>query len=145
MKALIDTCVIVDVLQRREPFCQKAMDILLAVSNRRCLGILTAKSVTDVYYILRRSIHNEEEVRKLLRILFALFDVEDTFSIDCQLAIGSPMMDYEDAIMIQTGIRIGADCLVTRNLKDYKLAAFPVFSPEEFLARLSEEHISESD
>lgn len=111
MKALIDTCVIVDVLQRREPFCQKAMDIF----------------------------------RKLLRILFALFDVEDTFSIDCQLAIGSPMKDYEDAIMIQTGIRIGADCLVTRNLKDYKLAAFPVFSPEEFLAKLSEEHINESD
>lgn len=121
MKALIDTCVIVDVLQKREPFYKAAMDIVLAVSNRRCLGVLTAKSMTDIYYILRRSIHNEKDVRELLRVLFTLFDVEDTFSTDCQLAIGSPMKDYEDAIMVQTGLRVGADCIVTRNLKDYVL------------------------
>lgn len=139
MKALIDTCVIVDVLQKREPFYQAAMEIVLSISNRRCLGILTAKSVTDIYYILRRSIHNEDEVRKLLHILFTLFDVEDTFSTDCQLAISSPMKDYEDAIMVKTAVRIGADCIVTRNLKDYKLAELPVFSPEEFLAKLAEE------
>lgn len=143
MKALIDTCVIVDVLQKREPFYKAAMDIVLAVSNRRCLGVLTAKSVADVYYILRRSLHNEEEVRKLLRILFTLFDVEDTFSTDCQLALGSPMKDYEDAIMVQTAIRVGADCIVTRNLKDYRPAALPVFSPEEFLEKLAEEHTND--
>lgn len=142
MKALIDTCVIVDVLQKREPFYKSAMDIVLAVSNRRCLGVLTAKSVTDIYYILRRSIHNEEEVRKLLGILFMLFDVEDTFSTDCQLALSSSMKDYEDAIMVQTAIRVGADCIVTRNLKDYRLAARPVFSPDEFLEKLIEEHIN---
>ena len=143
MKALIDTCVIVDVLQKREPFYKAAMDIVLAISNRRCLGVLTAKSVTDVYYILRRSIHNEEEVRKLLRILFTLFDVEDTFSTDCQLALGSPMKDYEDTIMVQTAVRVGADCIVTRNLKDYRLSALPVFSPEDFLEKLAEEHTND--
>lgn len=89
MKVLVDTCVVVDVLQKREPFYKAAMDVVLAVSDRQCQGVLTAKSVTDIYYILRRSIHNEEKVRKLLHILFSLFDVEDTFSIDCQMAISS--------------------------------------------------------
>lgn len=143
MKALIDTCVIVDVLQKQEPFYKAAMDIVLAISNRQCLGILTAKSITDIYYILRRSIRNEEEVRKLLRVLFTLFDVEDTFSTDCRLALSSPIKDYEDTIMIQTAIRIGTDCIVTRNLKDYRLAALPVFSPEEFLEKLAEEHTND--
>jgi predicted nucleic acid-binding protein len=67
-----------------------------------------------------------------------LFDVKDTFSTDCQLAIGSSMKDYEDAIMVQTAIRIGADCIVTRNVKDYRAAALPVFSPEKFLEKLAE-------
>ena len=71
MKALIDTCVIVDVLQKRESFYKAAMDIVLAVSNHRCLGI------------------------------------------------------------------------VTRNLKDYALADLPIFSPEEFLEKISEEHADE--
>ena len=105
MKALIDTCVIVDVLQKREPFYQDAMDIVLFVSNRQFLGVLTAKSITDIYYILRRSIHNEDEVRQLLRTLFILFDVEDTFSTDCQIALSSSIKDYEDAIMVQTALR----------------------------------------
>ena len=62
--------------------------------------------------------------------------MEDTFSTDCQLALGSPIKDYEDAIMVQTAIRIGADCIVTRNLKDYRLASLPIFSPEEFLKNI---------
>ncbi len=89
MKALIDTCVIVDILQKRDPFYTAAMEILLAVSNKKCTGILTAKSITDIYYILRRSIHNEQEVRKLICVLFTLFEVVDTYSIDCELALSS--------------------------------------------------------
>ncbi len=58
----------------------------------------------------------------------------------CQLAPGSPVKDYEDAIMVQTAVRISADCIVTRNFKNYKLAALSVYSPEEFLEKLTEEH-----
>ncbi len=144
MKVLIDTCVIVDILQKREPFYPAAMEILMAVSNQKCTGILTAKSITDVYYILRRSIHNENEVRKLLRILFKLFDVTDTFSTDCELALSSTMKDYEDAIMVETGSRVGADCIVTRNLKDYTQAALPALSPEQFLEELAKAEYGDS-
>lgn len=136
MKALIDTCVIVDILQKRDPFYPAAMKILLAVSNKKCTGILTAKSITDIYYILRRSIHNEQEVRKLVRVLFTLFEVVDTFSIDCELALSSTIKDYEDAIMVETGSRVGAECIVTRNLKDYKLSTLPVLSPDQFLEEM---------
>lgn len=144
MKALIDTCVIVDILQKRDPFYAAAMEILLAVSNKKCTGILTAKSITDIYYILRRSIHNEQEVRKLVRVLFTLFEVVDTFSIDCELALSSTIKDYEDAIMVETGSRVGAECVVARNLKDYKLSALPVLSPDQFLEQMRKAEESDS-
>lgn len=137
MKVLLDTCVVVDVLQKREPFYQNAMDIFLSISNRELEGVLTAKSLTDIYYIIRRSIHNEMETRKYLNTLFVLFNVEDTFSIDCQLALQSKMKDYEDAIMVETALRIGVDCIVTRNIKDYELSTIPVLSPEQLLAQLN--------
>ena len=144
MKALIDTCVIVDILQKRDPFYPAAMEILLAVSNKKCTGILTAKSITDIYYILRRSIHNEKEVRKLVRVLFTLFEVVDTFSIDCELALSSTIKDCEDAIMVETGSRVGAECIVTRNLKDYKLSTLPVLSPDQFLEEMIKAEDSDS-
>ena len=144
MKTLIDTCVIVDILQKRDPFYPAAMEILLAVSNKKCTGILTAKSITDIYYILRRSIHNEQEVHKLVRVLFTLFEVVDTFSIDCELALSSTIKDYEDAIMVETGSRVGAECIVTRNLKDYKLSTLPVLSPDQFLEEMIKAEDSDS-
>ena len=53
------------------------------------------------------------------------------------------MRDYEDAIIVQTASRTGADCIVTRNLKDYELSSLPVFSPEQFMVELSKEDAEE--
>ena len=44
--------------------------------------------------------------------------------------------------MVQTALRVGADCIVTRNIKDYTLAEIPVYSPEQFLEKLAEEHVN---
>ena len=38
MNVLIDTCVIIDVLQKREPFWEDAKDIFMAVANRKIRG-----------------------------------------------------------------------------------------------------------
>ena len=139
MTAVIDTCVVIDVLQHREPFFENSFGVILAVSAKRCRGILTAKSITDIYYIIRRSLHDEQQTRTAINKLFSLFDIADTFSADCRIAVSSQTPDYEDAFMIETAKRIGADCIVTRNLNDYSGSPVPVFSPKEFLERLKDE------
>jgi predicted nucleic acid-binding protein len=60
----------------------------------------------------------------------------DTAALDCQKAIPLDVNDYEDAVMIETAIRIQADCIVTRNLQDYSKSPIPVLSPQEFLEKL---------
>lgn len=49
MTSVIDTCVIFDALQNREPFSSDVQKLFLAVSNRQFDGILTAKSITDIF------------------------------------------------------------------------------------------------
>ena len=139
MTAVIDTCVVIDVLQNREPFSKAALDVFLAASNRKFRGVLTAKSIMDIYYIIRRSLHDEQKTRAAVNKLFVLFDIADTFSADCRIAMLPPTYDYEDAVMIETAKRIGADCIVTRNLSDYGKSSVKVFSPEEFLQELEKE------
>ena len=56
MRAVIDTCVIVDALQSREPFCKDAQSIFLLCANRQFEGFLTAKAITDIYYLTQSSI-----------------------------------------------------------------------------------------
>lgn len=139
MNALIDTCVIIDALQSREPFRPEAEAIFLAVANRRVAGCITASSVTDIYYLMHKALHSAADTKKALGILFSLFDIIDTCGIDCRKALASDTADYEDAVMIESAIRADIDCIVTRNTKDYAEAPLPVYSPSEFLKLLTAE------
>ena len=136
MNALIDTCIIIDALQSREPFNKDAETIFLSVANRRCVGFLTANSVTDIYFLMHKALHSAAETRKALGILFSLFEIIDTCGIDCRKALTSGVSDYEDAVMIETASRAEIDCIVTRNLKDYAGAPMPVYSPTQLIELL---------
>ena len=136
MRVLIDTCIIIDALQSRVPFAEAAQKIFLASANKKFEGYITAKSVTDIYYLTHRLTHSDMETRKILSKLFMLFYLLDTTSLDCRKAISSEMNDYEDAIMVETAVRSGMDCIVTRNIKDYTKAAVNVLDPLAFLKLL---------
>jgi len=140
MKALIDTCIIIDVLQSRQPFCVPAQSIFLAAANEQFTGCITAKSVSDIYYLTHRLTHSDLETRKILTKLFSLFQLVDTTGTDCYRAIPSITADYEDAIMIETAIRTEADCIITRNTDDYRFSQVKVFSPDDFLSVLRKEN-----
>lgn len=139
MNVLIDTCVIIDALQSREPFRKEAEEIFLVVANRRIAGCITASSVTDIYYLIHKALHSAAETKRAMGVLFSLFEVLDTCGIDCRKALASATADYEDAVMIESAIRADMDCIVTRNTKDYAGAPLPVYSPADFLALLTDE------
>ena len=60
MRALLDTCIIIDALQSREPFSNDAQTIFLLAANQQFVGCITAKSSTDVYYLMHRYTHNDK-------------------------------------------------------------------------------------
>lgn len=142
MKALIDTCVIIDALQNREPFSKAAQEIFLLCANHIVDGYISAKSVTDIYYITHRHTHNDKRTRKIISDINIIFNIADTLNEDIINALASDISDFEDAVMVATAIRDGFDCIVTRNKKDYSAASLPVYEPEEFIALV---HESEQD
>ena len=140
MRAFIDTCVVIDALQSREPFAKDAQGVFLAAANNLFLGYISAKSVTDVYYLMHRHTHDDKASRDILNKLFALFDVLDTAGIDCRKAVLSPVSDFEDAVMVETALRNEVDCIVTRNLRDFTKSPVPVYEPKAFLKLLETDH-----
>lgn len=136
MKALLDTCIIIDALQCREPFFDDAQNLLIANANDEFEGVITAKSVLDIYYIIHRYYHDNNRSRSVIMDLLSLMDVCETSKEDVNKAALSNIADYEDAVMAETAKRIGADALVTRNIKDYKNANIRVLEPYELLNEL---------
>lgn len=137
MKVLIDTNVVIDVLQKREPWFKASSDIFLAVANNIITGCLTAKQIMDIYFFSRKQFKGQNNVdaqaRAIIVKLMSLFEIVDTLSNDCEIALGIENNDYEDAVLIATAQRYGIHCIVTRNPEHYRVAHIPVYSPDEFL------------
>lgn len=133
MRAVIDICVILDYLQCREPFFDDALNIAIGRANNEFEAYITASSLTDLYYIIHRHTHSSIETRRIISDLTVLFGLIDTYAEDCINALHSEMKDYEDSVMSETAYRIKADCIVTRNIKDYERSRVPAVLPSEFL------------
>ena len=76
MKALLDTCVVVDFLQKREPFAQDALSLFRAAAIQEFSGYITAKSATDIFYLSHRATHSNEQSRVLLQRLLDLVGMQ---------------------------------------------------------------------
>ena len=133
MKALIDTCIAIDFLQKREPFAKSAYEIFKASSAGELSGYITAKSATDIYYLMHRFTHSDEASRTMLNLLLELVSLTDTAANDIFHALSSNIGDFEDAVMVETAISNRMDCIITRNMRDYAKSAIPVYTPDEFL------------
>ena len=138
MRAVIDTCVILDYLQGREPFFDDALGLAIGMANHEFEGYITANSLTDISYIIRRHTHSSSETRKIITNLTFLFGLTDTCAEDCINALHNGMKDYEDAVISETAHRIRADYIVTRNDRDYSGSKVPAISPGEFLMKLDD-------
>ena len=141
MRALLDTNVIIDVLQQREPWFEAGSKVFLAIANDVIKGCLTAKEIADLHFFSRKQFKGQENVDSLARDvvakLMSLFEVIDTLSEDCQTALGIGNHDFEDAMMIASAQRACVDCIVTRDPDHYRDAKIPVYDPKKFLKKVN--------
>ena len=139
MKVLVDTNVIVDVLQRREPMFFFGQEIFRAVASKQIEGFITTKQAADIHFFARKQFKGQTDVdakaRDVMGRLFSLFGLVDTLGIDCQAALHIRNNDYEDAMMIAGALRFGVDCIVTRDAKHFRNILLPVYAPDEFAGR----------
>ncbi|MGN0537721.1 MAG: PIN domain-containing protein [Acutalibacteraceae bacterium] len=138
MNVLLDTCIIMDFLQNREPFAQNAKKIMQAAAMDLFTGFITAKSATDIYYLTHRCTHSDKEARSKLSRLLSVVNMLDSMAVDVFEAISSDVSDFEDAVMIETAQRSKMDYIVTRNQKDYAKSFVTVYTPEKFIEILEQ-------
>ena len=132
MKVFLDTDVLLDVLARREPHSIAASTVWSRVEARVLEGYISAVSFNNAHYVLRRASgrHAAQEALKLLRDVFTLVPFDEQI---LHRAIDSDSSDFEDAIQFFSALRVGADCLLTRNIRHFPAEPVSVLTPDEFL------------
>jgi predicted nucleic acid-binding protein len=133
MKILIDNNVIIDVFQNREPFVKHSSKILELCEKNIIEGFITANSITDIFYILKRSIKDVSKIYNYIELLLEIVQIIDVTSNDVYKAIENKRKDLEDDLIYVCSEKNNIDYIITRNEKDFKLSKVKPMTPEEFL------------
>jgi len=132
MKVLVDTNVVLDVLLKRSPFYQDSFKIFQLADQERINGCLSASSITDIFYLLRKDRHNPAEVYQIMDELTALFLVVPVSETTISGALALRWKDFEDAVQYVTARENGVTHIITRDKADYETCDIPCVSPVEF-------------
>ncbi|MBQ9208681.1 MAG: PIN domain-containing protein [Oscillospiraceae bacterium] len=135
MKILIDTNVILDVLCSRPEFLEASSRVWKYCEVGQIEGYISALSVPNIVYILRKELTPLKTVQIIQQITM-IFKVVDLRSADLKAAAKLLTSDYEDALQMCQAGRIGAEYIVTRNIRDFKDSKVPALKPSELLERI---------
>ena len=143
MRVLLDTNIIVDVLQQREPWREDGEAIFIAAAMNQITACLTAKQIADIHYMTKKLFKGQQHVddlaKQVVGKLMAFMELEDTCASDCQTAMGINNNDFEDAMLMACAARESMDYIVTRNITHFKGSVVPAVTPSEFVRLLKKQ------
>lgn len=134
MRVLIDTNIFLDILCRREQFVDDALGIFdMAVDDRIDL-LISDLSIANIKYITRKEL-SLDKFYELIQAFRPVFTIVPLGAEVVDKALSLKANDFEDALQYFSAAQAGADCLITRNIKDFGFAKMEVLDSSSFLAK----------
>jgi predicted nucleic acid-binding protein len=137
MTVVLDTNVIMDALQERQPFDAEAKEILLRAQNGEFTCYFTANAATDIFYLYSKA-HDVKSARQVMNFLLATYKIVSVTHEDCISAMSIPIADFEDALVSACAKKVEADYIVSRDDKFLRgNSPVKVIEPKDFLKKLT--------
>lgn len=132
MKLLIDTNVILDMVFKRKG-CDISMELFRKARETDTSTYITASTVTDIFYIIRKETHNTNRTYAIMENIFRLTAVLSVTGKDIHDAFGQKWKDFEDCVQYVIGKNNNMDYIITENCKDYSDTVVPVMTPAAWI------------
>jgi predicted nucleic acid-binding protein len=132
---LMDINILLDVLQKREPFYETSAQVLAAVETGRVQGYVAAHSMTTLFYLIQKG-RSSAEAHAILTSLLQFIQIGAVDQSTIDQALNLDFHDFEDAVQMVCALQSKVDVLITRNIKDYPVTLLPVMQPVDFLSTL---------
>jgi predicted nucleic acid-binding protein len=133
---LVDTNILLDVLQGRSPFDAAATQVWRLSETGSVAGHVAAISFNNIFYIARKQagLAAAMDAVKAVRGAFRVVPLDEALLDD---AIAATTNDLEDAIQATAARRVSADYVVTRNAADFAAFGIPTATAEELMVLLT--------
>jgi predicted nucleic acid-binding protein len=130
--AVIDINIFMDFLFKRQGHENVAKIFNLCMKGS-ITGFVCAHEITTLCYFLNKTKMDRLKTKKVISRIMKRFTVIEINEELLNNALGSDIDDFEDAVIDVSAKDIGADYIITRNIKDFKKSIIPAKTPEELL------------
>ena len=137
-KAYIDTNILVDLVLSREEWLADAQSVFALGYAGKVQLMVSALSFVNTVYLARKYKFPIDEVYNKLRLIADFVEVLDLRGKNVVDMLDSEWKDYEDATQYCSALEECADCIVTRNKKDFQKSEIPVLSATDFISQIKE-------
>ena len=135
MKVYVDTNILVDFVCNRQGFSEDAKKFFAHGYIGEYELMTSALSIVNAVYIGHK--YNHDEVKECIVKVTSFVDVIDLRGQIAVDMLSCDWKDYEDATQNASAVSASADCIVTRNKKDFKDSSLPVYTVEELFSVLN--------
>ena len=133
MRIFVDTNVILDVIEEREPFYNDSRAFMLLCAELK--SALAPHTITNIFFTLRKKF-TQRERKKILLDLLPIMDVVIIGKYQIVNALKNQKIgDFEDALQLECAREFNAEYIVTRDPKHFKGSEIETISPAEFVKR----------
>ena len=81
MKVLLDTNILLDVLEKRMPYFSDSYQVFMKAASNEIEAIIGAGSITDIYYLLKRNSKDSQQALGLIINMIQIVTPVDTKAI----------------------------------------------------------------
>mgnify|MGYP002623802928 FL=1 len=133
-RLMIDTNIILDVLLEREPFFEQSRKVLDLCEKGNIHGFISASTATDIFYIIRKALGNNDEAYIALGHILNIVKVLTVTNDDVNHAFLEKAKDFEDCLLATCAKSNKCDGIVTRNTKDFIEFGIALYTPDEVIS-----------
>jgi predicted nucleic acid-binding protein len=134
-RLFVDSDVILDLVLQREDHFEFAQKLFGQFQQGKCVLYTSSIILANMHFIIRK-LHNVSVANASILFVCKHFKIVDASGEDFERAVQSKFSDFEDGVQYFSAFRSKKiDAFITRNVKDYKHAELPVFTPKQWCKR----------
>ena len=132
-RVFVDANIVIDLLCERYPWFPKVLRIFSMGDLGQIDLFCSSLSLGTASYIMESRKLSTQEIFDGIGLLCQMCTPTTVDASVVKNAIASGFADFEDALQHYSALTVEADCIVTRNKKDFSASEIPVYELDEFL------------
>ena len=135
-RVFVDANIVIDLLCERYPWFPNVMRIFNMADRGQIELYCSTLSLGTASYLMETRKMSHRDIFESIDLLCQMCTPTLVDASVVKQALGSDFTDFEDALQHYSAKTISADCIVTRNKKDFRASEIPVYELDDFIALL---------